>query len=110
MATTPEKQIEALLTYGVKKMGGVAYKFVSPGNSGVPDRIVVMPGGRIYFVELKRTDGKLTSLQGRQINRLQRLGCETAILYGNVDVSNFLLRLSCEQWAGENLTKRGDAL
>lgn len=110
MATTPEKQIEALLTYGVKKIGGVAYKFVSPGNSGVPDRIIVMPGGKIYFVELKRTDGKLTCLQSRQINRLQRLGCETVVLYGNVDVSNFLLRLSCEQWDSKKLTKRGDAL
>ena len=92
MKTIPERQVEALLTYGVKKMGGVAYKFESKGNAGVPDRIVVMPGGKIYFVELKRSDGKLTSLQSRQIN----------VLYGNLQVSNFLIHLATEKWDGEN--------
>ena len=45
-----EKDIERFLVNGVKKLGGVAYKFVSPGNAGVPDRLIVMPGGRVYFV------------------------------------------------------------
>lgn len=102
MKTIPERQVEALLTYGVKKMGGMAYKFESKGNAGVPDRIVVMPGGKIYFVELKRSDGKLTSLQSRQINRLKRLGCEVNVLYGNLQVSNFLIHLATEKWDGEN--------
>lgn len=102
MATTPERQVEALLTSGVKKMGGVAYKFESKGNAGVPDRIVVMPGGKIYFVELKRSDGKLTSLQSRQINQLKRLGCEVSVLYGSLQVSNFLLHLAYEQQDGES--------
>ena len=39
-----EREIEKKLVDGVRKLGGRAYKFVSPGNDGVPDRIVVLPG------------------------------------------------------------------
>ena len=95
-----EKRVEALLVSGVKQMGGLAYKFVSPGNSGVPDRIILMPGGKIYFVELKREDGQLTNLQKRQINRIQKLDCQVDVLHGMVEVSNFLLRLQAEQLEG----------
>ena len=95
-----EKRVEALLVSGVKQMGGVAYKFVSPGNSGVPDRIILMPGGKIYFVELKREGGQLTNLQKRQINRIQKLDCQVDVLHGMVEVSNFLLRLQAEQLEG----------
>ena len=48
-----EKDIEKILVNGVKDVGGRAYKWVSPGNNGVPDRIVILPEGRIVFVELK---------------------------------------------------------
>ncbi|MBQ6745005.1 MAG: VRR-NUC domain-containing protein [Acidaminococcaceae bacterium] len=99
-----EKRVEALLVSGVKQMGGVAYKFVSPGNSGVPDRIILMPGGKIYFVELKREGGQLTNLQKRQINRIQKLDCQVDVLHGLAEVSNFLLRLQKDQQEG------GDAL
>lgn len=95
-----EKRVEALLVSGVKQMGGVAYKFVSPGNSGVPDRIILMPGGKIYFVELKREDGQLTNLQKRQINRIRKLDCRADVLRGMVEVSNFLLRLQADQLEG----------
>ena len=95
-----EKHVEALLVTGVKRMGGLAYKFVSPGNSGVPDRIILMPGGKIYFVELKREGGQLTNLQKRQINRIQKLDCQVDVLHGMVEVSNFLLRLQAEQLEG----------
>ena len=59
-----EKDIEKILVDGVKGIGGRAYKWVSPGNNGVPDRIVFLPGGRIIFVELKTDTGTLSSLQG----------------------------------------------
>lgn len=92
-----EKRVEALLVSGVKRMGGVAYKFVSPGNSGVPDRIVLMPGGMVYFVELKRKTGQLTTLQKRQIGRLQDMGCRVTVLRGIGDVRNFLSLLAEER-------------
>lgn len=48
-----EKQIEEKLRKSIKAMGGLCLKWVSPGYTGVPDRIVLLPGGRIVFVELK---------------------------------------------------------
>ena len=69
-----ESEIEARLVRGVKALGGVAYKFVSPGNVGVPDRVVVLPGGRVIFVELKAEVGRLSPMQRQQLARLRRLG------------------------------------
>ena len=48
-----EREVEKKLVDGVRRMGGRAYKFVSPGNDGVPDRIVVLPDTAPMFVELK---------------------------------------------------------
>jgi len=58
-----EKQIETRLRLRVKEAGGKALKFVSPGYNGVPDRLIFMPGGRIYLVELKAPGKKPTPLQ-----------------------------------------------
>ena len=49
-----EKDIEKILVAEVRKLGGRAYKWVSPGNDGVPDRIVIFPGKTPVFVELKK--------------------------------------------------------
>lgn len=75
-----EKQIESYLRKQAEKKGGRAYKFVSPGNAGVPDRIVVLPKGRVVFVELKGPHGHLTALQLNAIARLQILGCEAYVV------------------------------
>ena len=69
-----EKNIEQYLVRRVKELGGRAYKFVSPGNNGVPDRIVILPGGKIFFAEMKAPGRKTTALQNMQIKRLQDLG------------------------------------
>jgi len=69
-----EKTIEERLRETVKRLGGLALKFVSPGFTGVPDRIVLMPGGRIYFVELK-SYGKIPTIRQTFVIRLlRRLG------------------------------------
>ena len=49
-----ESSIESKFRDEVKEVGGMAYKFVSPGNAGVPDRVVILQGGKSGFVELKR--------------------------------------------------------
>lgn len=85
-----EKDIEEYLRLGVKKLGGVAFKFTSPGNSGVPDRLIVMPGNRIYFVELKRPGGKTSPLQNRQISRLKDLGCRVLVVDSKESAERFL--------------------
>lgn len=96
-----EKDIERFLVNGVKKLGGVAYKFVSPGNAGVPDRLIVMPGGRVYFVELKTDAGYATVLQKRQMDRLLRLGCDVKLVRGLDEVMALLGRLAGEQKEGD---------
>lgn len=85
-----EREIEKKLVDGVRKLGGRAYKFVSPGNDGVPDRIVVLPGISPMFVELKTETGRLSSLQNVQIKKLKDLGQDVRVLYGLEDVKRFL--------------------
>lgn len=58
-----EKKLERKLREEVKKLGGMALKFISPGHAGVYDRIVLMPGGKIWFVEMKSSGKKLSPLQ-----------------------------------------------
>lgn len=84
-----EKDIEKILVNGVKDVGGRAYKWVSPGNNGVPDRIVILPEGRIVFVELKTESGTLSSLQRVQIKRLRELGQMVEIVKGVRGVIQF---------------------
>ena len=69
-----EKFIEKKLVKTAKTMGGMALKFISPGIDGVPDRIVLFPGGRMGFVELKAPGKKLRPLQMRRMAQLSRLG------------------------------------
>ncbi|HDI3439581.1 TPA: VRR-NUC domain-containing protein [Listeria monocytogenes] len=69
-----EKYIEQKLVRAVKERGGIAPKFVSPGLDGVPDRIVLLPMGRIAFVELKAPGNKMRPLQVRRKGQLEALG------------------------------------
>lgn len=69
-----EKQIERKLVTEVKKRGGIAPKWVSPGWDGVPDRIVAFGGGVLAFVELKSPGKKLRPLQERRKKQLEALG------------------------------------
>ena len=75
-----ENEIEAKLVAAVKIVGGVCWKFTSPGTSGVPDRIVLMPSGRIGFVEVKAPGETPRPLQCLRIRTLQRLGFKAFVL------------------------------
>jgi hypothetical protein len=77
-----ERDIEIYLVLKAQTAGGWAYKFVSPGAAGVPDRIVILPGGRIAFVELKAPGRTSTPIQALQQRRLQALGCR---VYADID-------------------------
>ena len=91
-----EKNYEKYFDSEIKKLGGLCYKFVSPGNSGVPDRIVVLPGV-IHFVELKTDRGVVSPLQKRQIKKLNNLGQRAWVLYGFEDVEKFMNVLKSER-------------
>ena len=69
-----ESTVEHRLVTEVKKHGGMAPKFVSPGLDGVPDRLVLLPHGKLAFVELKAPGRKLRPLQVRRKEQLRALG------------------------------------
>lgn len=85
-----ESRVEARLTRGVKALGGLCWKFVSPGTAGVPDRIVLLPGGRVALVELKQETGRLSKIQKARNAELAAVGAEVWTLYGPKDVDKFL--------------------
>lgn len=91
-----EKDIEKLFRDEIKKAGGKAYKFTSPGNDGVPDRIVMLPDGRIVFVELKTDTGKLSKLQELQCRQIADLGQTVRVLHGLAEVRDFFLEFGLE--------------
>ena len=86
-----EAQVEGYLRKRVKALGGECYKWSSPQVRGVPDRIVIFPGQRPWFVEVKAPDGKLSKLQERFFFRMSELGFrQTQILWSKEDVDQWL--------------------
>ncbi|QKN23204.1 VRR-NUC domain-containing protein [Caproicibacterium lactatifermentans] len=75
-----EKEIEKKLILAVKQAGGIAPKFTSPGFDGMPDRIVLLPGGHIGFVEVKAPGEKPRPLQLARHEMLRRLGFQVYLL------------------------------
>lgn len=80
MAYIRESTIEKHLVAEVKKAGGMAYKFVSPGRRSVPDRLVLLPGGRAVFVECKAPGEKPRPEQLREHERLRAQGFTVIVL------------------------------
>ncbi|CAM7597842.1 VRR-NUC domain-containing protein [Morganella morganii subsp. morganii] len=80
MSKVREDVIERHLVSEVKKAGGIAYKFVSPGRRAVPDRLVLLPGGKIIFVECKAPGEKPRPDQLREHARLLALGHQVVVL------------------------------
>lgn len=91
-----ESKIETWLNDQIKKIGGKSYKFVSPGNPGVPDRIYLLPDGRIYFVELKRVIGKLSNIQVWQRQQFKEMGIDIRLIYGMEQAKQFIKELKDE--------------
>ena len=85
-----ENTIEAYLRDQVKIIGGKAYKFISPGNNGVPDRLVCLPGGRSVFLELKAPGKKPTALQLNQQEKLRALGFRVWVIDSKANVDWFI--------------------
>ena len=85
-----ERDIEQALIKSVRKAGGLCLKFVSPGWSGVPDRLCLWPGGRINFVELKRPGAKPRPLQIRRAEQLRRLGFQVEVIDRKEQIPEFV--------------------
>jgi len=75
-----EKRLEARLRTEVKKLGGWCIKLLSTFSTGLPDRLVLMPGGRIYFVELKSEGLKPSPIQLYVHTQLRNLGFKVYVI------------------------------
>jgi len=85
-----EKEIENYLVRKIKNKKGIAYKFTCPGNSGVPDRLCLLPNGKIFFVELKSLGKKPRALQVNQIRKITNLGQRVYVVDSKEMVDNIL--------------------
>ncbi len=85
-----ERDIEKRLVWAIQKLGGLCPKWVSPGWDGVPDRIVLLPGGHIAFVELKAPGEKPRPLQVRRKRQLEALGFKVYIIDSMTEIQKAL--------------------
>lgn len=87
---TKERKVEEYIIEKVKSLGGKCYKFVSPGNNGVPDRIVLLPPGQVHFVELKAPGEKPRPSQLAVHREMAAVGIRVRVLDSKAAVDDFL--------------------
>jgi len=85
-----EKDIEKQLVNETKRMRGLALKFTSPGFVGVPDRLVLLPGGKLAFVEVKREGEKPRPIQISRHKLLRKLGFKVYVLDSKKQIKEIL--------------------
>lgn len=90
MATTRESKIEAHLRRRAENAGGKCWKFVSPQLKGVPDRVLMLPGARLWFVELKAPKNEPGTSQTRRHKELWALGQKVLVLDSIEAVDQFM--------------------
>ena len=88
-----EASIEKRLVEGVKKLGGICLKFVSPSTPGVPDRIVITADGSVIFVELKTEIGRLSKIQKYVTGEMLKRGADVRIVKGLDQVKQLLVEI-----------------
>ena len=106
-----ESEVENYLVKEVKRQKGMAMKFVSPGLRGVPDRIVLMEGGKIIFVELKAPGEKPRKQQEIRIAQLKSLGFRVKTIDTKKGVDELMREMTAGavNWNDKNYFKGGDA-
>ncbi|MEE1527151.1 MAG: VRR-NUC domain-containing protein [Blautia sp.] len=85
-----EREIERKLVSAVKSRGGICPKFVSPGFDGMPDRVVLLPHGKIGFVEVKRPGEQPRPLQTARHKILRKLGFLVFVLDGEEQIGGII--------------------
>ena len=93
-----EQKIERRLRKENELIGGKALKFVSPGVSGVPDRIVLLPGGKVIFIELKAPGKKLRPIQELRKKELEKLGFDYWIVDSYEEIDSLLIYIKVQEY------------
>lgn len=88
-----EKRIEQKLMMEVRRCGGMALKFVSPSYSGMPDRLILLPDGKVAFVEVKALGKKPRPLQIKRHEMLRKLGFRVFVLDAASDIPMVLKKV-----------------
>lgn len=94
-AAVSEKMIERYLCDSVKQMGGVCLKYSNAGMVGYPDRICLLSGGVVFWVELKSKDGRLNEVQKIRIRQLRSMGHTVNVCRSKEDVDEVLEPYKC---------------
>jgi hypothetical protein len=89
-ASLKESQLEKRLAEMVKQHGGLCYKFISPDEPGVPDRIVITSAGRTIYVELKTEIGTMQRIQQYQHERFREHNADVRVIKGLDQVKEFV--------------------
>ncbi len=96
-----EKENEKKLVKAVQKKGGLAPKFVAPGFDGMPDRLVLMKGGKMAFVEVKAGGKKLRALQCRRKRQLEKLGFLSFVLDHETQIDGIIAQIEQQGIGGD---------
>ena len=88
-----ESEIERYLVWHIARLHGAAYKFKSPSQRGVADRIVCLPNGDTWFIELKAPKGRLAPLQKMFAADMERLNQRYACLWSKEMVDAWISAL-----------------
>ncbi|MBC8710348.1 VRR-NUC domain-containing protein [Staphylococcus pseudintermedius] len=91
-----ESNIEKYLVREVRKKKGLCLKWVAPGTKGVPDRIVIMPKGKTYYVEMKQPKGRTDPLQKYMHKQLEDRGHQVFILWDKKQVDEFIEKVGAK--------------
>lgn len=105
-----EKDIERRMVAALSRLGCFVRKIESPGNRGMPDRMVIIPPlGRIIFVELKQDKGRLSPLQENTIAAMRKAGADVRVLYGRNNAVSFVYEV-CHILKAQAQAEGGDAV
>ena len=81
-----EKELEQKFVKRMEQVGGLALKFTSPGHAGVPDRLLLLPGGFAVFVELKREGARPRPLQEFMMKKLEKMGFRCLVVSTEAEI------------------------
>ena len=104
-----ESCLERVFCAKVKSAGGKAIKMETWGRAGLPDRLVLMPGGRVYFVELKRENGVLSEVQKYVIKEFAKLDFNVRIIRNAEQIEEFIKEVSSDEVRAAQLSELRDA-
>jgi hypothetical protein len=89
-----ETDVEKYLFNKARANGWLAWKFTSPGTTGVPDRVLVGPHGRVVWIEVKQPTGRLSARQRVRLGELDALGHDTRVVWSKPDVDALAVSLA----------------